>query len=171
MSVFRVLKYQKSIFAEQIPLQNKVDNSLATLQIVGCVRKYHIKLLATALQIQKYIGVGGVEVGKSQLLGGFANEGIVHGVYLHTRHTLRAPRTELIANRARARKEVEHINILEINKVAEYIEEVLLGEIGCGASPQVAWGNDGPTPIFTTDNSHSCFVRLYLASICCEINS
>ena len=167
MSVFRVLKYQKSIFAEQIPLQNKVDNRIATLQIVGSVREYHIKLLATALQIQKYVGVCGVEVGKSQLLSRLANEGVMHGVYLHTCHAPRTPRTELITNRARAREQIQHVNLLEIHKIAEHIEEVFLSKVGRWASPQIAWGDNGPTSIFTTNNPHNFLVRLYLAGICC----
>ena len=153
--VLGVLKDQKSILPKQIPAQNKVYDLLAALQIVWRVGKYHIKLFAAALQIEENIGVGGVECGKAQLFGGFADEGVVYGVYLHARNAPRTARAELVTNGARTRKQIEHINILKVHKVAQHIKEVLLGEVRSGASPQVAWGNNGPTSVFSADNSHN----------------
>ena len=102
--VLGVFEDQTTILPEQIPAQNKIDDLLAALQVVGSVGKYHIKLFAAALQIEENIGVGGIEGGKAQLLGGFADEGVVYGVHHHARDTPCTSRAKFVTDGARTRK-------------------------------------------------------------------
>ena len=74
--VLRVLKNQKTILTQQFTPQHKVNNLLATLQIVGRIRENHIKLFVATLQVEEHIGVGGVEIGKAQLTCRLADESI-----------------------------------------------------------------------------------------------
>lgn len=163
--VLRVLENEKTILLEQFASQDQLDDLLTALQIVGCVGENHIKLFATALQVEEYVCVCGVEVGESEFLGGLTDEGVVYGVDLHTCHALRASRAKLIADRSGARKEVQHIYLLEIHKITEYVEEVFLRKVRCGTCSQVAGRNDGPAAIFATDDSHLSGI-LFLLLLC-----
>lgn len=165
-----MLKDENTILPKQIAAQDKLNDLLATLQIVGRIGEDNIKLLATTLQIEEHVGVRGVERRKAQLLGGFTDEGVVHRVDLHAGDTLCAPRRELIADGARTREEVQNIDILEVHEVAKHIKEVLLGEVGGGACPEVAGWGDGPTAIFSTNDSHnfSLFCALHSAEVLFE---
>ena len=80
--LFRVFKDENTSFAQDFALHHEWNDLFATLQIVRCIRKNKIKLLRTALQIEKSVCLDRVERANTQLAGRLANEIVMHGVDL-----------------------------------------------------------------------------------------
>ena len=152
---------QDAARTEQIAFQDQLHDLPAAFQVVGGVGEDHVELLGTAFQVEEYVGLDGIEVSDPQLCGRLADETVMHGVDLDRRDAPCAARCELVADRPRAGKEVEHVALFEIEQVAQHVEEVLLGEVGRGPRPQVFGRVDRPAPVFSADYSHVvCLNRL-----------
>ena len=141
--------------AQQVALQHQFHHLFAALQVVGGVRKNHVELLGAALQGEERIGLHGIEVADAELCRRLPDKVVMHRVDLHRCDAPCSARGELVAYRPRPGKEVEHVALLEIHKVAQYVEQVFLGEIGRRACPQVARRVDGPPLVFSADYSHT----------------
>ena len=145
--------------AQQSAVENQVDDPLAALQIIGRVGKNDVELLAATLQIKKNIGFDSVEIRDAELRGCLAYEAVVHGVDLYGRDAPGAARRKFVAYGARPGEEVEHVALLEVDYVAQDVEEVLLGEVRRRAGPQVAGRRDSPTPVFPAYDSHVVLLK------------
>ena len=141
--LLRVLKDKNSPFAQDFALHHKRNDLFATLQIVGSIRKNKVKLLRTALQIEKSVCLDGVERANTQLAGRLANEIMVHGVDLDRGDRFGATRTKLIADRAGTSKKVQHVALLDVDEVLQHIEEILLGKVGRRTCSEVLGRVDG----------------------------
>ena len=84
--IFRVLKNKYSTLLEQSFFEYHIDNLLASLKVVGCIREYDIVLLCTTLQVEKNISLYGVNVCQSKRLCSCADKVIMHCIYLHRRN-------------------------------------------------------------------------------------
>ena len=152
---------QDAARTEQSAFQDQLHDLLAALQVVGGVGEDHVELLGAAFQVEENVGLDRVEVFDPQQCGRPADEIVMHGVDLDRRDAPCAARGEFVADRPRAGKEVEHVALLEIEQVAQYVEEVLLGEVGRGPRTQVFGRVDRPAPVFSADYSHVvCLNRL-----------
>ena len=140
--------------AQQIALQHQIDDRLAALQIVGRIRKDDVELLGAVFQVEKDIRLDRMELFDTELRRGLPDEIVVHRVDLHRRDAPGPPRGELVADRTRPGKEVQHVALLEIDQVAQHVEEVLLGEVRRRTGPQVAGRIDRPALVFAADYSH-----------------
>ena len=69
-----MLEDQDAILAQQLALEDKVDDLLAALKVVGGVGEDQIELLGATLQIEEYVGLDGVEIAKAEALSRLADE-------------------------------------------------------------------------------------------------
>ena len=83
-----------------------------------------------------------------------ANKIMVYGIYFNSRYALHATRGKLIANRARAGKEVENSALLKVNKICEDIKQILLCKVCCRTRAEILWRVDCSSAEFTTNYSH-----------------
>ena len=132
---------------------------LAALQIVGSVRENHVELFRTTFEVEEDVGFDCIEVPDAQLRRRLADEVVVYRIDFHRGYAPRSARCELIADRAGSREEVQHVALLEIQQIAEDVEEVLLGEIGRRPRPQVAGRVDGPALVFSAYYSHTICLK------------
>ena len=79
----------------------------------------------------------------------------MHRIDLHRGDTRRTARDEFITDGTRPRKEVEHFGPLQVNEIAEYIEQVLLRKIRGRTSPQITRRIYHPAAESTAYDSHS----------------
>lgn len=146
----------------EVALENQRDNLLATLKVVGGIREDKVETLTTTLKIEEHIGLDSVEILELKLSCRLADKVMMYAIYLHRGDTTRLARRKLITYRACAREEVQHIQLLEINKVDKDIKEVLLGKVRRRSSPKITRGHNGTTTIFSTYNSHiNNYYQLY----------
>ena len=117
--------------------------------------KFNEKLSREDAAAQLGIGLHGIEVADAELCRRLPDKVVMHRVDLHRCDAPCSARGELVAYRPRPGKEVEHVALLEIHQVAQYVEQVFLGEIGRRACPQVARRVDGPPLVFSADYSHT----------------
>ncbi len=154
-----VLEDEQTVFAEQSAPEDRIDDSLAALQIVGRIRKNHVELLPAAFHIEKGVGLDRVEIFDAQPGGRLPDEIPVHRIDFHRRDAPGAARGELVADRPRTCEQVEHVALLEIDQIAQHVEQVFLGEIRRGARPQVAGRVDGPALVFSAYDSHTTYLK------------
>ena len=148
---------QQPAGTQQPASEDQIDDRLAARKVIRSVRKNDVELLGAAPQVEKNIRLDGIEVVDPELSGRAADEIVVHRVDLDRGDTPRSPRRKLVADRPRPGKEVEDVALLEIDQVAQHVEEILLGKIGRRPGPQVAGRIDRPSLVFSADYSHRLF--------------
>ena len=101
-----VLEDQNAILTQQLALEDKVDDLLATFKVVRSIGEDHIELLGATLKVEEDVGLDGVEITKTKALSRLADEVVVHGVDLNRCDGLDSARGELVADGAGAREEI-----------------------------------------------------------------
>ena len=149
-----MLKNENSILAKDLTIQNQRNNLLQSLQIIWRVRENNVELFRATAKIEKSVGLYDEHIVGAEFLGGAANKGVVHGVYLDRCYTLCSARGKLVAHRAGAGKEIQHIALLEIDEVVEHVEQVLLRKIGCRSCAEVTRRIYRSALEFATNYSH-----------------
>lgn len=154
-----MLEDQDAILTQQLTLEDKVDDLLAALKVVGGVGEDQIELLGATLQIEEYVGFDGVEIAKAEALSRLADEIVVHGVDLDRGDGLHTARGELVADGAGAREEIEYFQLLEIEHIAQHVEKVFLGKVGGGACAKILGRVDDSSSVCAADDSHIYYIR------------
>ena len=154
-----MLENENSLLAQDIARQNEADNLLGTLQIVGRIGKNDIETLWTVLQIEKSVRLDRVDVRGSEVASRTANEVVVDGVDFDRGNAARTARGEFVANRACAGEEVEDIGLFVIDYVAQYVKQILLGEVRSRTCAEIAGRIDGATAICATYDSHTTCLK------------
>lgn len=144
-----------AILSQQIAAKNQLHDLLAAFQVVGCIRKDHIELLGTALQVTESIGFDRIKVLESELFGGLPDKIVVDGVDFDGGNAARSPRCEFVADRSGAGEEIQYVARLEIHVISQYIEQILLGEIRRGSRSEIPGRIDASTLEFSADYSHN----------------
>ena len=132
-----MLKDQGAILAQQLTLEYEVDDLLAAFKVVRSIGEDHIELLGATLKVEEDVGLDRVEVTKTKALSRLADEVVVHGIDLNRGDGLHSARGELVADGAGAREEIEHLQLLEVEHIAQHVEKVLLSKVGCGACAKI----------------------------------
>ena len=157
--LLRMFENQHAFGTQQVVFEHQPYDLLAALQIVGGVRENHVELFRTAFEVEEDVGFDRIEVPDAQLRRRLADEVVVYRIDFHRGYAPRSARCKLIADRAGSREEVQHVALLEIQQIAEDVEEVLLGEIGRRPRPQVAGRVDGPALVFSAYYSHTICLK------------
>lgn len=158
----RVLENQQTSLAQQSVRKNKVDCLLRTFEIVRSIRKNYIELLAAALQIEKDIRLDGIEILESERSGSLPDKIMVHGIYLDRRYAARLARGKFVADRPRARKQIEHVALGVVDHIVQYIEQILLREIRRRPRTEILRRVDSPSLVFTAYYSHEACLNIVL---------
>ena len=153
--LLRVFENQHSPFAQQIAAEHQVDDPFAPLQVVGGVREDDVEALRATLQVEEDIGLDDIHVVDAELRGRLTDEVVVHRIDFDRRDAPCSARGKLVADGARAGEEVEYVALLEVDQIAQHVEEVLLGKIGGRPCTQVARRVDGTSLVFSADYSHT----------------
>lgn len=140
-----VLEHQHAPRTQQSAVEHELYHLSGTFQIVGRIGKDHVEPLRRTLQIEKHIGPDGIEVIHPERGRRPTDEVVVHRIDLHRGDARRTARHEFVADGPGPGKEVEHLDILQLEKVAQYVEKILFRKIRRGTCPEVARGIDDPT--------------------------
>ena len=157
--VARMFEDEDTARPQNFAVEHHPDDLLARRQIVGRIRENQVELFGAAFQVEKNVRFDGVEVFDSELPGGPADEIVVYGIDLDRGYAASSARCEFVTDGTRAGEEVQHVALLEIQQIAEDVEEVLLGEIGRRPRPQVAGRVDGPALVFSAYYSHTICLK------------
>ena len=154
-----MLEDENTPVAKQIVFSHQVDDPFAAFQIIGGVGKNQVELLGATFQIEENIRLDRIEISASQHCGSLPDEVVVYWVDLYGRDASGASRGEFVADRTRSGEEVEYIALLEIDEVAQYVEQIFLGEIGRWPCAQVLGRIDRAPLVFPADYSHIVFLN------------
>lgn len=152
---------QQTAFAQQPVVQHQPDDFPAAFQIVRGVGEDDVELFRAAFQVEKGIGLDRIDRFASQLPRRLPDEVVVHGVDFDCRDAASAARSEFVADRSRAREEVEYVALFEIDQIGQDVEKVLLGEVRRGTCPQILRRVDRPALVSAADYSHRTSLKYF----------
>ena len=124
-------------------------------QVVGGVGKDDVKLLSARGYESKHVALDDVVVVATQRAADLLDEIELRGGFLDRCHRGTFPRQELEADGTSARKQVEHLKSLKVNKISQDIEDIFARHVGCGACCYVGGHVKASSPVFSANYTHS----------------
>ena len=142
------------VFAQQVALENQVDQFVLLLAVVRRIGKDEVVLHGVLFQEPKNIRTHHEQLFHIEFVGSFANESYAAEVHINGYHFWAAARHQFVGNVARSCKQVQGFGFLEIVVVFYDVEQALLGHVGGGAYWQVGGRDDLPPLVSSSDDSH-----------------
>ena len=152
-----MLQNQPSAGLQKPAAENGLGNRIATDDVVGRVGKYQVELLGTAFQIEKGIGLDGMNPVETEIPGSSPDEVVMHRVDFDRNDRSGPPRGKLVADRAGPGKQVEHVGAFDVAVALDHIEQIFLGEVGRRTGPQIFRRLYDPAAKDAANDSHNTF--------------
>ena len=127
----------------------------------GASEKTMSNCFGQLFQVEKGVGLDRIDRFASQLPRRLPDEVVMHGVDFDRRDAASAARSEFVADRSRAREEVEYVALFEIDQIGQDVEKVLLGEVRRGTRPQILRRVDRPALVSAADYSHRTSLKYF----------
>lgn len=154
IQVLRVLQDQPSPLPEQVPVEDGGGDRLAPFDVVRRIGEDDVELFGAAFQVKKRIGFYRMDIRKTETFGRVADILVVHGVDFDRDDGSRSARGEFVADRTGSRKKIQYVESFDLQAAVQYVEKVLLGEIGGRPRAQVLGRLDNPAPVDAANDSH-----------------
>ena len=153
--VFTVFKHENAAFRQQIVLENQVGNRRERRQLIGWVGENQVELPLRGLDESKNVFSNDDVALSLEFLGAIFDELHVLGIHFNAHHWVAAPRQHFKRDAARAGKQVERTDVVEIDVAVEYVEEVFLRKIGRRTRLERARNVEMATFVNSSDNAHN----------------
>lgn len=153
---FAMFEHEETTFFQKLVLEDEAGDSLQSFKFVGRVGKDKVKPVSVAGDVLEYIAPNGQTAVGLHFFHNLADEAMVVAVFLHADHLLAAAAHQLDADAACTGKEVKRTEsfIFEVNIVAQDIEKILLGKVGCRTGLEGTGYFEASSLVYSTDYSH-----------------
>ncbi len=158
----RVLQYKYTIIGQHMLLEHQHGDIINILQRIGWPGKYKVELLCVLFHEPEHIAFDDMELlCNTQFFDSLFDEVDIAHIALNEGKVARAARGQLVADTARAAKQVAGLDILQVYHVCQRVEQAFFGYIGSGARGCARRRTELPSPELASYNPHAynCCIR------------